>query len=274
MSDDTGIEWTDATWNPIRGCSRVSEGCRHCYAERVAARFSGPGMPYEGLVKFGKQSSVRDPRWTDAVRFLPELLAQPLQRQGLGRARGLAEPAGRETGLARHVADDRIERALARVVVLQLLARVAERRGDDAFLAACAADAKAGVFAIGGELVGIEQQAPDDGVVELIRVNPELEKIFIPTEKMSVHDAREILGGAVEFHCHHALGDQFRHAGTHHVHPEDAIGFLVGDDLLRLIFIACHPVLPTEARVAAMLKGTSHPPDTRFFSVTRPEMRC
>ena len=41
MSDDSKIEWTDATWNPIRGCSRVSEGCRHCYAERAAARFSG-----------------------------------------------------------------------------------------------------------------------------------------------------------------------------------------------------------------------------------------
>jgi protein gp37 len=40
MSDKTGIEWTDATWNPVRGCSRISEGCRHCYAERVAARFS------------------------------------------------------------------------------------------------------------------------------------------------------------------------------------------------------------------------------------------
>lgn len=60
MGDGTKISWTNATWNPIRGCSRVSEGCRHCYAERVAARFSGPGMPYEGLIKFGKPSSVRD----------------------------------------------------------------------------------------------------------------------------------------------------------------------------------------------------------------------
>jgi hypothetical protein len=33
MADRTGIEWTDATWNPIRGCSRVSEGCRHCMDE-------------------------------------------------------------------------------------------------------------------------------------------------------------------------------------------------------------------------------------------------
>lgn len=51
MGDKTGIEWTDATWNPLRGCSRVSDGCRNCYAESVAHRFSGPGMPYEGLTR-------------------------------------------------------------------------------------------------------------------------------------------------------------------------------------------------------------------------------
>jgi protein gp37 len=79
MSDDSKIEWTDATWNPVRGCSRVSDGCRHCYAERVAARFSGPGMPYEGLIKFGKPSSVRDPRWSGEVRMVPEHLAAPLR---------------------------------------------------------------------------------------------------------------------------------------------------------------------------------------------------
>jgi len=50
MGDKTKIQWTDATWNPLRGCSRVSDGCRNCYAESVAHRFSGPGMPYEGLL--------------------------------------------------------------------------------------------------------------------------------------------------------------------------------------------------------------------------------
>jgi protein gp37 len=71
MADHSKIEWTDATWNPLRGCSRVSEGCRHCYAERVAARFSGPGMPYEGLIH---QSTMG---WNGQVRLLPELLRQP-----------------------------------------------------------------------------------------------------------------------------------------------------------------------------------------------------
>lgn len=72
---DTSIEWTDATWNPVRGCSRVSAGCEHCYAERQAARFSGPGMPYEGLVRIGKQG----PHWTGAVRLVPDKLDEPLR---------------------------------------------------------------------------------------------------------------------------------------------------------------------------------------------------
>lgn len=41
MSDNTGIEWTDATWNPVSGCTKVSTGCDHCYAETLANRFAG-----------------------------------------------------------------------------------------------------------------------------------------------------------------------------------------------------------------------------------------
>ncbi len=48
MSQDTKIEWTDVTWNPIRGCTRISPGCARCYAETFAERFRGvPGHPYE-----------------------------------------------------------------------------------------------------------------------------------------------------------------------------------------------------------------------------------
>jgi protein gp37 len=44
----TRIEWTDHTWNPIRGCTKISPGCAHCYAETFAERFRGvPGHPYE-----------------------------------------------------------------------------------------------------------------------------------------------------------------------------------------------------------------------------------
>ncbi|MGB7235906.1 MAG: phage Gp37/Gp68 family protein [Rhodococcus sp. (in: high G+C Gram-positive bacteria)] len=46
MGDRTGIEWTDATWNPITGCTKVSPGCDHCYAETIAHRFDGtPAYP-------------------------------------------------------------------------------------------------------------------------------------------------------------------------------------------------------------------------------------
>lgn len=48
MSEHSKIEWTDATWNPIRGCVKVSPGCAHCYAETLAERFRGvPGHPFE-----------------------------------------------------------------------------------------------------------------------------------------------------------------------------------------------------------------------------------
>jgi protein gp37 len=90
MSDTTAIEWTDSTWNPVRGCSRMSEGCRNCYAERVAARFCGPGQPYEGLAKRKlvviRDDTVRDvpkhrlePGWTGQVRMVPEHVADPLK---------------------------------------------------------------------------------------------------------------------------------------------------------------------------------------------------
>ena len=48
MSDGSTIEWTQATWNPVTGCTKVSPGCAHCYAETFAERFRGvPGHPYE-----------------------------------------------------------------------------------------------------------------------------------------------------------------------------------------------------------------------------------
>jgi len=81
MSDHSSIEWTDATWNPVRGCSRVSRGCGAadgggCYAERMAGRFCGPGMPYEGLVRIGKNG----PRWTGKVRMADNrILLAPLK---------------------------------------------------------------------------------------------------------------------------------------------------------------------------------------------------
>jgi protein gp37 len=48
MAEHSSIEWTDATWNPVTGCTKISPGCKHCYAEKFAERFRGvPGHPYE-----------------------------------------------------------------------------------------------------------------------------------------------------------------------------------------------------------------------------------
>lgn len=65
MGDKSKIEWTEATWNPVRGCTKVSAGCRNCYAETFAERFRGvKGHPYE--------------RGFD-VRLVPEALDLPLR---------------------------------------------------------------------------------------------------------------------------------------------------------------------------------------------------
>jgi protein gp37 len=64
MADKSKIEWTDATWNPVRGCTKVSPGCKRCYAEAFAERFRGvPGHPYEQGFD---------------LRLVPEKLTEPL----------------------------------------------------------------------------------------------------------------------------------------------------------------------------------------------------
>lgn len=75
MAQNTGIEWTESTWNPVRGCSRCSPGCQNCYAERMAARFSGPGKPYEGLAAF----TPSGPCWTNQISLVRDALDQPLR---------------------------------------------------------------------------------------------------------------------------------------------------------------------------------------------------
>ena len=69
----TNIEWTDETWNPVRGCTRVSPGCQNCYAERQAIRHAGAGGSYEGLA----QITNGHPQWTGQIREVHTALAQP-----------------------------------------------------------------------------------------------------------------------------------------------------------------------------------------------------
>jgi len=80
MADRTKIEWTDATWNPVRGCTRVSEGCRNCYAEVMAARFSDPGQWGHGIARrVTLPNGTTDHRWTGKVALAEHLLDQPLR---------------------------------------------------------------------------------------------------------------------------------------------------------------------------------------------------
>lgn len=80
----SSIEWTDATWNPVVGCRRVSEGCRNCYAERMAARVvsmsraRNASTPYERVVRLGDDGAPR-PLWNGRAVTLPERLADPLR---------------------------------------------------------------------------------------------------------------------------------------------------------------------------------------------------
>ena len=68
MSDHSKIEWTDATWNPLRGCTKISPGCKHCYAETFAERFRGvQDHPYEQGFD---------------LRLIPQKLSEPFQWPG------------------------------------------------------------------------------------------------------------------------------------------------------------------------------------------------
>ena len=68
MSDHSKIEWTDATWNPLRGCTKISPGCKHCYAETFAERFRGvPGHPYQQGFD---------------LRLIPDKIPEPFQWSG------------------------------------------------------------------------------------------------------------------------------------------------------------------------------------------------
>lgn len=75
MGDKTGISWTDTTWNPLVGCSRVSEGCRNCYAEQLAGTRMRHLPRYEGLTR----PTAGGPRWTGEVRLDAGVLALPLR---------------------------------------------------------------------------------------------------------------------------------------------------------------------------------------------------
>ncbi|MCG6115057.1 MAG: phage Gp37/Gp68 family protein [Mesorhizobium sp.] len=76
MADHSSIEWTEATWNPITGCSLASAGCRHCYAARLAATRLKHHPSRKGLARL---NAAGEAKFTGELRFNEEWLTQPLR---------------------------------------------------------------------------------------------------------------------------------------------------------------------------------------------------
>lgn len=71
----TKIEWTEQTWNPITGCTKISLGCKNCYAERMAKRLKSMGInQYQNVI-------TDDGHWTGITEFTPSKLQEPLRRK-------------------------------------------------------------------------------------------------------------------------------------------------------------------------------------------------
>ena len=70
----SAIEWTDVTWNPVTGCTRVSAGCDNCYAVIMSRRLEAMGQEkYRGLVNEGR------PHFNGVVQVFPEVLEEALR---------------------------------------------------------------------------------------------------------------------------------------------------------------------------------------------------
>jgi hypothetical protein len=104
VGDQSAIEWTDATWNPVTGCTKISPGCKHCYAERLAARLRAMGNPRYGTARKGVTGRKTD---------LSQGVAAFLER--CGTAASL--PLGLGFGI-RTAADVREMRGLANIAIV------------------------------------------------------------------------------------------------------------------------------------------------------------
>src|SRR5256885_1042977 len=96
MSNNSKIEWTDATWNPVRGCTKVSPGCKHCYAETFAERFRGAKVMFlscEPLLEDLGEFDVRGIDWV-IVGGESGAGARPMEREWVLRIRKQCNRAG------------------------------------------------------------------------------------------------------------------------------------------------------------------------------------
>lgn len=104
MADRTHIEWTDATWNPVRGCTKISPGCKHCYAETFAERFRGvAGHPFEqGFDLRLVPEKLQEPlRWREPrrvfVNSMSDLFHEDVPAEFIRRTFGVMASARRHT---------------------------------------------------------------------------------------------------------------------------------------------------------------------------------
>ena len=100
MSDHSAIEWTNASWNPVTGCTKLSAGCDHCYAERFSERFRGvPGHPFEQGFdltlrpeRLGQPERWRRPRLI-FVNSMSDLFHKSIPTEFIGRVFSTMEQA-------------------------------------------------------------------------------------------------------------------------------------------------------------------------------------
>jgi len=100
MADATSIEWTDATWNPVTGCTKISAGCDHCYAERFSERFRGTrGHPFDsGFDLMLRPERLEQPlRWRTSrmifVNSMSDLFHKEIPKEFIARVFDTMEAA-------------------------------------------------------------------------------------------------------------------------------------------------------------------------------------
>lgn len=104
MAQDSAIEWTEATWNPVTGCTKISPGCKHCYAERMAKRLQAMGQErYRNGFRLTLQPDVVDVplRWKQPrlifVNSMSDLFHQDVPTEFIQRCFGVMQQASQHT---------------------------------------------------------------------------------------------------------------------------------------------------------------------------------
>ena len=142
MGAKSAIEWTDATWNPVTGCTKITRGCDHCYAERFAERWRGvSGHSYEQGFDLRQWPSRLDQpaRWRKPrmifVNSMSDLFHKKVERSFVDSNGTLTARRAAEARLVREAATRREEVAARRAAEARLVQEAAARRAAEARVA-------------------------------------------------------------------------------------------------------------------------------------------